>query len=127
MDRMSGGPGLRRGRRDAYDLHAGDALDWWRVEEVVDLQLLRLRAEMRLPGRACLELTISADETGRTVFGQRAIFYPHGLAGQAYWWSVFPFHGVIFGSMQRNIAHEAERLEKERVAGRWRPSGTPRR
>jgi hypothetical protein len=127
MDRMSGGPGLRRGRRDAYDLHVGDALDWWRVEEVVDLQLLRLRAEMRLPGRAWLELTISTDDAGRTVFGQRAIFYPHGLAGQAYWWSVFPFHGVIFGSMQRNIAHEAERLEKERVAGRWRPSGTPRR
>lgn len=126
MDRMSGGPGLRRGRRDPYDLHVGDALDWWRVEEVVDLTLLRLRAEMRLPGRAWLELTISTDDAGQTVFGQRAIFYPHGLGGQAYWWSIAPFHGAIFGSMQRNIAHEAERLEQEKVAGRWRPSGTPR-
>lgn len=126
MDRMSGGPGLRRGRRDAYDLHVGEALDWWRVEEVVDLKLLRLRAEMRLPGRAWLELTISTDAEGRTVFGQRAIFYPRGLGGQAYWWSVAPFHGVIFGSMQRNIAIEAERLEKDKAAGRWRPSGAPR-
>jgi len=126
MDRMSGGPGLRRGRRDPYNLHVGDALDWWRVEEVVDLTLLRLRAEMRLPGRAWLELTITTDDAGQTVFGQRAIFYPHGLGGQAYWWSVAPFHGVIFGNMQRNIAHEAERLEREKVAGRWQPSGTPR-
>jgi hypothetical protein len=127
MDRLSGGPGLRRGRRNPYDLYVGEALDWWRVEEVIDLTLLRLRAEMRLPGRAWLELTISTDDQGRTVFGQRAIFYPRGLAGQAYWWSVAPFHGVVFGSMQRNIAREAERLERERQAGRWRPSGTPRR
>jgi uncharacterized protein YbjT (DUF2867 family) len=126
MDRLSGGPGLRRGRRHVYDLHVGDALDWWRVEEVIDLKLLRLRAEMRLPGRAWLELTISTDEQGRTVFGQRAIFYPRGLGGQAYWWSIAPFHGVIFGSMQRNIAREAERLEKEKAAGRWQPSGAPR-
>jgi len=127
MDRLSGGPGLRRGRRDPYDLYVGEALDWWRVEEVVDLKLLRLRAEMRVPGRAWLELTISTDEHGRTVFGQRAIFYPHGLSGQAYWWSVAPFHGVVFGGMQRNIAREAERLEREKAAGRWMPSGTPRR
>jgi hypothetical protein len=60
------------------------------------------------------------------VFGQRAIFYPRGLGGQAYWWIIAPFHGVIFGGMQRNIALEAERLEKEKVAGRWQPSGTPR-
>lgn len=126
MDRLSGGPGLRRGRRNPYDLHVGEALDWWRVEEVVDLQLLRLRAEMRLPGRAWLELGITAGPRGETVFTQRAIFYPHGLAGQAYWWSVAPFHGIVFGSMQRNIAREAERLEAEREAGRWLPSGTPR-
>ena len=126
MDRLSGGPGLRRGRRDPYDLFVGEALDWWRVEEVVDLQLLRLRAEMRLPGRAWLELGITTGPRGETVFTQRAIFYPHGLAGQAYWWSVAPFHGIVFGSMQRNIAREAERLETERESGRWRPSGTPR-
>jgi len=126
MDRLSGGPGLRRGRRNPDDLHVGDALDWWRVEEVVDLTLLRLRAEMRLPGRAWLELTINTDDQGRTVFGQRAIFYPHGLGGQAYWWSVTPFHGIVFGSMQRNIAREAERLEASKQAEHRRPSGSPR-
>jgi uncharacterized protein YbjT (DUF2867 family) len=126
LDRLSGGPGLPRGRRDPYDLHVGEALDWWRVEEVVDLRLLRLRAEMRLPGRAWLELGILQGPRGETVFTQRAIFYPYGLGGQAYWWSVAPFHGVVFGSMQRNIAREAERLESERQAGRWRPSRAPR-
>ncbi len=126
MDRLSGGPGLRRGRRDAYDLHIDDALDWWRVEEVKDLELLRLRAEMRLPGRAWLELSITAGPRGRTVYTQKAIFYPYGLGGQAYWWSVAPFHGVIFGSMLRNITREAEKLERLRRAGDWEPGGTPR-
>jgi len=126
MDRLSGGPGLRRGRRDPYDLHIDDALDWWRVEEVIDLELLRLRAEMRLPGRAWLELGISTGPRGQTVYTQKAIFYPHGLAGQAYWWSVAPFHGAIFGSMLRNISREAEKLERLRQSGGWAPTGTPR-
>jgi uncharacterized protein YbjT (DUF2867 family) len=126
MDLLSGGPGLRRGRRDPYDLHVGDALDWWRVEEVIDLTLLRLRAEMRVPGRAWLELGISTNDAGQTVFTQRALFYPHGLSGQAYWWSIAPFHGIIFGSMQRNVAKAAERLERKRASGQWLPSGTPR-
>jgi uncharacterized protein YbjT (DUF2867 family) len=126
MDRLSGGPGLRRGRRDPYDLHIDDALDWWRVEEVKDLELLRLRAEMRLPGRAWLELGITTGPRGETVYTQKAIFYPYGLGGQAYWWSVAPFHGVVFGSMLRNITREAEKLERLRRAGQWEPRGTPR-
>lgn len=112
LDRLSGGPGLRRGRRNPDDLSRGDALDFWRVEEVEEGKLLRLRAEMRLPGLAWLELRVGVGEDGSTVFGQRATFHPHGLSGRAYWWSVFPFHGVVFGEMQRNIARAAEELQR---------------
>ena len=113
VDRISGGPGLRRGRRHPDDLYVGEALDWWRVEEVEDGRLLRLRAEMRLPGLAWLELRVSPQDEGGAVFSQRALFHPHGLAGQLYWWSVWPFHGVVFGEMQRNIARTAEKLARE--------------
>ena len=86
LDRLVGGVGLRRGRRDAGRLRVGDSLDFWRVEEVVPGRLLRLRAEMRLPGLAWLELTVGHDAQGRTLYGQRALFHPHGLTGHAYWW-----------------------------------------
>jgi uncharacterized protein YbjT (DUF2867 family) len=117
LDRLSGGPGLRRGRRHPEDLHSGEALDWWRVEQVDEGRLLRLRAEMRLPGLAWLDLGISTGPQGETMFVQKAIFHPRGLAGQAYWYSVLPFHGVVFGSMQRNIARAAEALERTGDAG----------
>ncbi|GHH48817.1 uncharacterized protein YbjT (DUF2867 family) [Streptomyces candidus] len=107
MDRLVGGVGLRRGRRDAARLRVGDSLDFWRVEEIEPGKLLRLRAEMRVPGLAWLELAVERDERGRTVYRQRAVFHPHGLAGHAYWWSVAPFHGVVFGGMVRNIAAAA--------------------
>ncbi|MEN5072567.1 SDR family oxidoreductase [Isoptericola cucumis] len=107
MDRLFGGPGLRRGRRHPDRLAPGDALDWWRVEKVVPGRLLRLRAEMRLPGLAWLELSVE-DDDGRTRFRQRAIFSPRGLPGQLYWWAISPFHGIVFGGMQRNIARAAE-------------------
>ncbi|GAA4976535.1 SDR family oxidoreductase [Kineococcus glutinatus] len=109
LDRISGGPGLRRGRRDPRTLQVGDALDFWRVEELEPGRLLRLRAEMRLPGLAWLELHAEEDGAGRTVFRQRALFHPRGLLGQVYWWSVTPFHGVVFGGMQRGVARAAER------------------
>ncbi|MGW5422027.1 SDR family oxidoreductase [Streptomyces sp. NPDC003943] len=107
-DRLVGGVGLRRGRRDAQRLRVGDALDFWRVEEIDRGHLLRLRAEMRLPGLAWLEMAVDRDEQGRTTYRQRALFHPRGLAGQAYWWSVAPFHAVVFGGMARNIARTAE-------------------
>ena len=109
LDRLAGGPGLRRGRRSPVDLSVGDALDWWRVEEIRSGELLRLRAEMRLPGLAWLELLVERDTLGRTVFRQRALFHPHGLLGHLYWWAVWPFHGIVFGGMQRNIASAAAR------------------
>ena len=107
MDRVFGGPGLRRGRRDPHRLAVGDALDWWRVEKIEPGRLLRLRAEMRLPGLAWLELAVE-EVDGATVFRQRAIYHPRGLLGQAYWWAMYPFHGIVFGGMQRNIARAAE-------------------
>ena len=124
LDRLAGGPGLRRGRRHPDRLVVGDALDWWRVEEIEDLHLLRLRAEMRLPGLAWLELIVESAQAAQdgpedapedgVVFRQRAIFAPRGLAGQAYWQAIKPFHGIVFGGMQRNIAHAAERAEEAR-------------
>ncbi|MFI8825026.1 SDR family oxidoreductase [Streptomyces sp. NPDC053431] len=109
LDRLVGGVGLRRGRRDAEHLRVGDALDFWRVEEIERGRLLRLRAEMRLPGLAWLELRAERDEQGRTRYRQRALFHPRGLLGQLYWWSVAPFHAVVFGGMARNIARRAEK------------------
>jgi uncharacterized protein YbjT (DUF2867 family) len=110
LDRFVGGPGLRRGRRDPFLLVVGDALDWWRVEDIDEKHLLRLRAEMRLPGLAWLELIIDKDEKGRTLFRQRALFHPLGPAGALYWVMIYPFHGLVFGRMQRNIARAAENL-----------------
>ncbi|MFG2944040.1 SDR family oxidoreductase [Streptomyces adustus] len=107
LDRLAGGVGLRRGRRDATRLRVGDSLDFWRVEEIQPGRLLRLRAEMRLPGLAWLEMYVDADGDGRTRYRQRALFHPRGLLGQAYWWSVSPFHAVVFGGMARNIARAA--------------------
>jgi uncharacterized protein YbjT (DUF2867 family) len=116
-DRLVGGPGLRRGRRVRDRLLVDDAVDFWRVEEVEPGRLLRLRAEMRLPGLAWLELRVEpvAGEDGPTVFAQRALFHPHGLAGQLYWAAVYPFHGLVFGGMQRNIARAAQTAERART------------
>jgi uncharacterized protein YbjT (DUF2867 family) len=107
MDRFAGGVGLRRGRRDPHHLRVGDALDWWRVEEIVRPELLRLRAEMRVPGLAWLEFRVTDDPAG-SLLTQKATFYPRGLAGHAYWYGIAPLHGIVFGGMIRNIAAEAE-------------------
>ncbi|MEW1927506.1 MULTISPECIES: SDR family oxidoreductase [unclassified Streptomyces] len=107
LDRFVGGVGLRRGRRDAERLRVGDSLDFWRVEEIEPGRLLRLRAEMRLPGLAWLEMYAETDDEGRTCYRQRALFHPRGLLGHAYWWSVAPFHASVFGGMARNITQAA--------------------
>jgi uncharacterized protein YbjT (DUF2867 family) len=120
IDRASGGVGLRRGRRDPDRLRVGDPLDFWRVEERQPERLLRLRGEFRMPGLAWLELGVSVEGAGSghpvTVYTQRALFHPRGLYGHAYWSSMLPFHGVIFGSMLRNIRDRAEALSPERRA-----------
>ncbi|MET8628946.1 SDR family oxidoreductase [Kitasatospora sp. NPDC004669] len=109
LDRLAGGAGLRRGRRDRDRLRVGDALDFWRVEEIEPGRMLRLRAEMRLPGLAWLELRVTPDGDGGARYHQRALFHPHGLAGHAYWWSVAPFHALVFDAMARNITERARR------------------
>ena len=106
-DRLAGGVGLRRGRRDRDRLQVGEALDWWRVEEIRPGELLLLRAEMRVPGRAWLEMRAVPDGPDRSIYLQRAIFLPRGLAGQVYWAAILPFHGFVFSAMVRNIARAA--------------------
>jgi hypothetical protein len=120
IDQLVGGVGLRRGRRDPHRLLVGDALDFWRVQAITRGSLLRLRAEMKLPGPTWLELTVGTDDAGRTTYRQRAVFRPHGLAGHLYWRSVSPFHGIVFGAMARDIAAAAER----RGDGAGKPAGT---
>ncbi|MDH4066768.1 MAG: SDR family oxidoreductase [Acidobacteriota bacterium] len=108
MDRLLGGVGMRRGRRDPHHLRVGDAVDFWRVEAVEPGRLVRLRAEMKVPGRAWLEFQARAQEDGRTVIAQTAFFAPKGLAGLLYWYSLYPAHGLIFGGMIREIGRRAE-------------------
>lgn len=123
MDRLFGGPGLRRGRRHPHRLAEGDALDWWRVEKIEPGHLLRLRAEMRLPGLAWLELSVEDADAARPTFRQRAVFLPRGLPGQLYWWAISPFHGIVFGGMQRNIAQAAAHAARATDAGPPAQSG----
>lgn len=109
MDRVTGGVGLRRGRKHPHRLHLGEALDWWRVEHIDRPRLLRLRAEMQVPGLAWLELSVEPDPNGGSHYRQRAIFQPRGLAGHLYWKAITPFHNAVFGGMVRNITGTAER------------------
>ena len=112
MDRLAGGPGLRRGRRSSRSLHVGDALDFWRVMEVEPPRRLVLRAEMKLPGIATLTCETEPADEGGTRIGLTARFRPRGLLGIAYWYSVLPLHGVVFKGMVSGLAREAERIER---------------
>ncbi|WP_407361487.1 SDR family oxidoreductase [Microbacterium sp. LBN7] len=114
MDRLVGGVGLRRGRRSRTAARIGDAIDFWRVEAVSqphsgeeDAGLLRLRAEMKVPGEAWLELRAIAEGPGAR-YEQRAVFFPRGLGGRLYWLAVLPFHGFIFAGMAARITAAAE-------------------
>lgn len=116
LDKLVGGVGLRRGRRDPDELAVGDALDFWRVEALDPGRMLRLRAEMKVPGRAWLEMTVTPDGNGAR-YVQRAIFFPRGLGGRLYWWSIVPVHGVIFNGMaDRIVAAAAADAASETIA-----------
>ena len=105
-DKITGGVGLRRGRRDPNLLQVGDALDFWRVEKLDRLKTLRLRAEMKMPGLAWLEFNVEPDpKTGGSKITQTATYAPKGLMGHLYWWSVWPMHGIVFPSMIKQIAN----------------------
>lgn len=110
MDRVIGGPGLRRGRRDPVDLRYGEALDFWRVTAVEPPRYLELRAEMKLPGEALLSFELQPDdaEAHRCTLTQTARFIPRGLAGLAYWYAVSPLHGLVFKGMLHGIRRAAE-------------------
>jgi uncharacterized protein YbjT (DUF2867 family) len=110
MDRLVGGPGLRRGRRDPLHLAYGDALDFWRVTRVDHGRRLELRAEMKLPGEALLgfEVKPGDDEREPCTLIQTARFKPRGLLGIAYWYAVWPVHGPVFRSMLHGIRRAAE-------------------
>lgn len=107
IDRLIGGVGFRRGRRDPDELREGDALDFWRVEAVEQDRLLRLRAEMKVPGRAWLVFETRAMEGDQTLLVQTAFFAPKGLFGLMYWYMLYPFHGPIFNSMINNLSRQA--------------------
>jgi len=105
LDLLVGGIGMRRGRRSDTSLHVGDTVDFWRVE-ALEANLLRLAAEMKLPGRAWLEFEVTGDGTSATI-RQTATFDPVGLPGRAYWYALFPLHHLVFGGMLRGIARAA--------------------
>jgi uncharacterized protein YbjT (DUF2867 family) len=113
MDRLIGGVGLRRSRRHPNDVRAGDALDFWRVEAVEPDRMLRLRAEMKVPGGAWLQFEARPQSEGETLLLQTAFFAPKGLSGFLYWYVLYPIHGLIFSGMIRNLARWAER-ERDR-------------
>ena len=108
-DRVVGGPGLRRGRRDPERLSVGEPLDWWRVSDLEPDRSLALHAEMRLPGEAWLEWSIEPVDGGSRIV-QTARYRPRGLFGRAYWYAVVPFHSLVFPGMLRGIVHDAESL-----------------
>jgi uncharacterized protein YbjT (DUF2867 family)/uncharacterized protein YndB with AHSA1/START domain len=110
LDRLVGGAGLRRGRRDPKQVRVGDAVDFWRVEAVEQDHLLRLRAEMKLPGRAWLQFEVESRGEERTGLKQTAFFAPRGLAGFLYWYTLYPLHSLVFSGLIRKIKEEAEEL-----------------
>jgi hypothetical protein len=112
IDRLIGGPGLRRGRRDPERVAYGEALDFWRVIGIEQDRSLRLRAEMRLPGEAVLEFEVRKREAddgfNHTSLIQIARFRPRGLLGLMYWYSVLPLHAIVFRGMLDGIRRAAE-------------------
>jgi len=112
VDRMVGGVGSRRGRRDADEVRVGDAVDYWRVEAVEQDRLLLLRAEIKVPGRAWLQFRAEPIDGGRSQLLQTAFFAPKGLFGLVYWYVLYPIHNLIFSGLVRKLAQRADALHK---------------
>lgn len=111
IDRLFGGVGMRRGRRDPDHLRVGEALDFWRVEAVEPGHLIRLRAEMKVPGRAWLQFHVHPQPGDRSILSQTAYFAPKGVWGLVYWYLLYPIHKVIFAGMIQKIAERAITLD----------------
>lgn len=103
VDKLIGGAGLNRGRRDPKSLRIGESIDFWRVEDLVSDERLLLRAQMKLPGKAWLEFKIQDD-----MFIQTAYFYPRGVWGRVYWYALVPLHYLVFNTMIRSIYAQAK-------------------
>jgi uncharacterized protein YbjT (DUF2867 family) len=103
LDLLVGGAGLRRGRRDPEALSPGDTLDFWRVERIEPNRLLRLSAEMKVPGRAWIQFEVEGNED-RSTIRQTAVFDPDGLLGLTYWYALYPLHNLVFRGMLRAIS-----------------------
>lgn len=131
MDRLVGGPGLRRGRRDPESVSFGEALDFWRVTGIESNKSLELRAEMKLPGQAMLSFEIqpSKRHAEHSTLIQTARFKPKGLFGLAYWYAVVPLHGIVFEGMLNGIRRAAEsyvsRAQTEDTKSELQPGGVP--
>ncbi|MBP2680381.1 MAG: family oxidoreductase [Candidatus Krumholzibacteriota bacterium] len=106
LDLLSGGVGMRRGRRDPEKLVVGDVVDCWRVETLEPGRRIRFVAEMKVPGRAWLEFEFK-EADGKTAITQTAVFDPLGLGGLAYWYALYPAHRIIFSGMLRRISRLA--------------------
>lgn len=113
LDQAVGGPGVRRGRRDADAILPGEVLDFWRVEAIEPPHRILLRAEFKLPGRAWLQLEILPHRDGAEIV-QTALFAPRGLAGLAYWWALYPIHLPVFAGLLDQI--EADALDDTTAA-----------
>ena len=108
LDLLVGGVGVRRGRRHPLEISEGDALDFWRVEKFLPGRLLRLQAEMKVPGRAWLEFEVTEKSEGHCAIRQTAIFDPVGLFGLVYWYALYPLHEFVFNGMLEGLAREAK-------------------
>jgi len=108
LDRLLGGVGMRRRRRDPNELRVGDVLDFWRVVQVEPVRRLTLLAEMKLPGRAVLEFQVEALDERRSRLTTEARFHPAGTLGLLYWYSLAPVHPRIFRGMTRMLVARAE-------------------
>jgi uncharacterized protein YbjT (DUF2867 family) len=106
VDLLAGGVGVRRGRPDPDELRVGDALDFWRVEAYEPDRLLRLAAEMKLPGRAWLEFEVVPRAAGATI-RQTALFDPVGLGGLLFWFCLYPVHRLVFSGLVQGIVRAA--------------------
>jgi uncharacterized protein YbjT (DUF2867 family) len=113
LDRLVGGVGMRRGRRHPDELRLSEAVDFWRVEAIEPDRLLRLRAEMKLPGQGWLQFEAQPRDDGQTDLVQTAYFASKGLFGLLYWYVIYPLHGLIFSKMIEAVARSAVELQGE--------------
>jgi hypothetical protein len=112
VDKALGGVGIRRGRRHPDDVRSGESLDFWRVETVEKDRLMRLRAEMKVPGKAWLQFESSPQKDGKTLLTETAYFAPRGFWGFVYWYAMWPFHAFLFDGLIRRLAARARMLAR---------------